>query len=335
MFDVLSARCLSGGLGVFVPLTGDGEVGSVMAAPLASAEGRLGLVYAESPAGGELFEEADLDHLLVLGRLVGAGLQRVQQAQGRIREALSSAEVSVVQAIQARLDPRAVPEWDMLQVAVHRSAGQQHCGDVYDIMSVSNGAAALLMGHVHAQDIHAAISMIEIRTAFRIAVLHSDMPHVVMREFHWLLARSGVAATLDCAVVMIDPRNGAMLHCLAGRTGALVVSAEGQLRRLDDGGLPPLSGSPGREYVTRKGLLGQNETLVLYTAGVLAVRNAGGEAFSEHAFLDALADSFGVSARAALDDAVEEVERFRAAGEHSEDFTILLAHRGQATPDKS
>jgi hypothetical protein len=42
-----------------------------------------------------------------------------------------------------------------------------------------------------------------------------------------------------------------------------------------------------------------------------------------------------VSARAALDDAVEEVERFRAEGEHPEDVTILLAHRGQATPDKS
>ncbi len=326
--ESLMYRCLDRGISVFVPrMKEDAETSSLLAAPLVTKSGRLGFVYLDSGKKQQPFELQHLEYLIALSTVIGERLHLVMQGQARARKAVSTAEGSIVHAIQAKLDPKAVPIWPDLQVAVHCQGGTENAGDVYDVMQLPNGAAAFLFGHVEAPPATAAISMIQVRTAFRIAVLHTDLPHVMMRQFNWLLLEQGEKATMQCTVVLADPKTGALLHCIAGDICALVIGQSGRPRTLGDQPVQKLGIQPNFGYTTRKGLLGKQETMALYTPGLLELRDASGKVLEASRFTESLCDGFGTSARAALDGTLADLSPYLTSGNQSSDFAILLAHR--------
>jgi len=323
----LEYRCLERGLSVWVPKLDDPDTGSVIASPLCTALGRLGYIYLDSKKDGSNFSEDDFHHLMALASLIANQLNAVILKQARFRQATTRAEGNVVQAIQKQLDPRLVPDWKNLHVAIHCSPGEENVGDVYDVMQVPGGAAAFLVGHVFASQVVAAVAMIEARTAFRIAVLHADMPNAVLSELNWLLCNQPEAIIMDCAIVMIDPRTGALLYSLAGYARAAVISQAGSVRKLGGANIMELGKSSDSQFTTRKGLLGKKESLAMFTPGVLKLQDAQGQPLEEQEVLDSLCDGFGMAARAALDETISDLNPYITSGYQPDDITILLAHR--------
>ncbi len=327
LYNSLLNRCVDRAGSVWIPQLDDADVGSILAVPLVSPQGTLGLIYLDSKKGAEAFSETQFLELVALARVVANHLDSLIREQVQIRKAATSAEASIVQAIQARLDPQALPEWPALQIAAHSKPGQESAGDVYDIMQVPSGAAAFLIGHVWAPPVVAAVAMIEARAAFRIAVLHSAMPHVMMQELNWLLCSQPEKLTMQCGIILVDPNNGALLHTVAGPSCAVVIGRSGLPRRLGDNAGPPLGTTPNRQYATARGLLGQNETLAMYTQGVGKLQNEKGQQLPEDRFLESICDGFGMPARIALDETLTDLSSYSERGYQPDDVTILLAHR--------
>ncbi len=150
LYDSLLNRCVDYGAGVWVPQLEDDDSTSIIAAPIVSPQGRLGLVYLDSKKSGDPFSERDFDYLLGLSSVIAAHLDLLVRGEVQRRKALTSAESSIVQAIQARLDPKEVPEWPTLQVAAHSKPGPEAASDIYDIMQMPNGAAAFFLSQVSA-----------------------------------------------------------------------------------------------------------------------------------------------------------------------------------------
>jgi len=327
LYECLTNRCLDRGQHVWVPQHATADVGSIIAAPLASPAGKYGLIYVDSQKGAPAFTEDDFDYVGALSTLIARGLRRVLREKDRLRQVISTEEESIVRAIQAKLDPQLVPEWPLLQVAVHFNPGQMRAGDIYDITQLPNGAAAFLVGHVSAQAAVTAIALTEVRTAFRIAVLHADMPHVMMGQLNWLLCRHTEAVSMQCAIVLIDSQNGALLHCIAGRSCAVIVGMSGKPRWLDSGGAPELGTVPGFEYGTRKGLMGKRESVAMFTPGIAKLKTSEGIKLDEETFVESLCDGFGVAARTALDETLADLALYLEGGNQPDDVTIMLAHR--------
>lgn len=334
LYNSLLNRCVDRTGSVWIPQLDDADVGSILAVPLVSAQGTLGLIYLDSKKGGEVFSETQFLELVALARVAANHLDSLIRDRVQLRKAVTSAEASIVQAIQARLDPQVLPEWPALQIAAHSKPGQESAGDVYDIMEVPSGAAAFLIGHVSASPVVAAVAMIEARAAFRIAVLHSDMPHVMLQELNWLLCGQSEKLTMQCGIILVDPNNGALLHAVAGPSCAAVIGRSGLPRRLGDTMGPLLGTAPNRRYATGRGLLGQNETLAMYTQGVGKLQNDQGRQLTEDRFLESICDGFGMPARNALDETLADLSSYSQRGYQPEDLTILLAHRPGIAADE-
>jgi serine phosphatase RsbU (regulator of sigma subunit) len=328
LHDSLLNRCVDYGAGVWVPQLEDDDSNSIIAAPIVSPQGRLGLIYLDSKNSGDPFSERDFDFLLGLSSVVAAHLDLLVRGEVRRRKALTSAESSIVQTIQTQLDPRELPEWPTLQMAAHGKPGQEVASDVYDIMQMPNGAAAFFLGQVSAKPVAAAMVMIEARAAFRVAVLHSDMPHVMLQELNWLICSRQEQIRMQCGIVLVDPKNGALLHSNAGAPCAVVVGQSGQPRRLNSAANSPVLGTaPDRQYATGRGLLGKNESLAMYSQGVLALQDENRAALTEDRLLESLCDGFGMAARTALDETLSDLNSHSEGGYQPADVTILLAHR--------
>ncbi|MCH8912096.1 MAG: SpoIIE family protein phosphatase [Planctomycetes bacterium] len=333
LYDSLLNRCVGYGAGVWIPQLEDDDATSIIAAPIVSPQGRLGLIYLDSKKSGDPFSERDFDYLLGLSSVIAAHLDLLVRGEIQRRKALTSAESSIVQAIQAQLDPKGLPEWPTLQVAAHSKPGQDAASDVYDLMQMPNGAAAFFLAQVSAKPVAAAMAMIEARAAFRVAVLHSDMPHVMLQELNWLICARQEKIAMQCGIVLVDPKNGALLHSNAGASCAVVVGQSGQPRRLaSSANPPPLGTAPDRQYVTGRGLLGKNESLAMYSRGVMQLQNEDRTALTEHRFFESLCDGFGMAARTALDETLTDLNTYSERGYQPADVTVLLAHRPADQP---
>jgi serine phosphatase RsbU (regulator of sigma subunit) len=326
----LLPRCLDLGAAVVCPELANSDTHSFMAAPLSTVRGHLGLLYIDAKHSCAVLTEKDLDHLLALAAVIAARIESLYRSDTRRRQAVSAAESSVIQTIQDKLGMESIPEWPNLQVAIHTIPGAQRAGDIHDIMSLPNGAAAMIIGHVHAADVVAAVSLVEVRAAFRIAVLHADLPHVLVRELAWLLNRQVDRISMDCAVVMVDPRTGGYLYCIAGQAAVVCVTDDGNTVLLDRLGSPALGVTAHTEYRTRKGVLGEGASLVLYSPGALELCDSTGSKMSDEAMVESVADAFGMPARAMADNVVADLDGFRGDAAVPQDVTLIVAHRNGA-----
>jgi len=320
-------RCAERGQFICIVRTEDKDTESAMCAPLICNRGNLGMVYVENRAGAAPYGQEDLDLLTVAASIVAAQLERVVMEMIKLTECIAAGELSFMRELQARMDPDNVPEWEGLQLAVYCKPGLEAAGDVYDVMGIPNGLAAMFCGHVTGAATSAALAMAEVRAAFRMGGLHADPPHVLLRAANWIVYNDKSPCAMDIVSLVMNPRTGAMQYATAGSIGAAVVDQRGTLRKLVQPDAPPVGSRKEQAYISESGRLAEGESLILYTPGTLAVTGATGEVVGEDRLLEAFSDGFGQSASAVLADLLSELSEFFKKGRLHDDICIMVLHR--------
>jgi serine phosphatase RsbU (regulator of sigma subunit) len=320
-------RCLERTQFIVVPRTSDETAQAAMAVPLVAARGRLGVLFVDSKPDGIVYDFGHLDLLCMYASMVATQWEALVEDQIHWQEAVTAGELSFVREVQSRLDPTNVPQWDELQFAVYCKPGLDRSGDVYDVMRMPNGLATFFVGHVDASATRTALALVEMRTTFRIAAMHADPPHILLREFNWLLSSEEAGCTAGAAAIVTNPRTGAAEYALAGNIGAIVVDDCGEARDLGDPTVPVLGTTRNYAYVSHPLRIMPDETVVLFTPGCLTVAKADGEPLGRTRLAEALCDGFGSAASDAVNNLLGDLSAFFKDGRQSDDITLVFVHR--------
>ncbi len=326
-FETFEYRCLSRRQFIGIPRTGDAETQSVMAVPIISRRGAIGLLYVDSKKHTRVYDGADLDFLTAISRVVAATLDVVFDHREEAKKEQSAGGLNVVKEMQIRLDPRGVPDWPGLQFTAFTKGGLDSAGDIHDIMRLPNGLGALIVGHVTADPIRAAVAMAQIRGSFRIAGLHADPPRTLLKALNWLLFDDSDPLRFDAASLVVNPKTGVAELATAGAVGVLQIGIKGDRRLLADGKSPPVGSSRSFEYSGTTVRLQPGETLAFFTPGCVRVRNEADDVLSEERLVEALCDGFNRPASAAMEELLADLEPFFKRGRLPDDITVLLLHR--------
>lgn len=324
----LKPRVLDRGQNVLIT-QGIPDAASLIAGPLVGPDGMLGMVYVDSGESGRRFETGDLDYFIGLLAVTSVQLDAIFKAIAKTRAATLAGEVVVTHAIQSRLTTRKLPQWEnQLVFAAFREPGRERTTDIYDIVKLANGWAAFMIAHTSAAGPIPAMLMAQTQAAFRSAVMHMDRPSVYLRSMNVLLYDGLGDRPLHCFMGVIDPSNGQMRYAQAGRIGAYVIGQRGDDRSVSPPEeLPPLGMVKSVNYEDGTTLLDHEESLVLYTPGVITARNSKGENFGEDRFINILCDGFGQLASTMLKEMLSDLQQFTEGGSQPEDITVILAHR--------
>lgn len=313
---------------VVIPMVSPEMPVSVLAGPLAGPDGTLGMAYLDTGDSGRKFEPRDLDEFIVVTSLLAVQLDAVFKAIARSRAATIEGQVSVAHEIQARLTPRKLPQWEELQFGAFREPGRERTGDIYDVVRIANGQAAILIAQTSASGAWPSMLITQAQTAFRSAIMHLDPPNVCMRILNWLLYDGNRDHPLACFVATIDPKSGEVKYSCAGHVGAFIIGQRGEERRLAALTVnEPLGFDKSANFDLYQETLAPGETLALFTAGVTTARNGKGEAFGEDRFVSLLCDGFGQLASAMLKEMLSDLQGFTEGGQQPDDITVILAHR--------
>ncbi|HNQ24861.1 MAG TPA: SpoIIE family protein phosphatase [Phycisphaerae bacterium] len=331
LWDAFQYRCLTRHQFIAIPRTGQKDTQSMLAVPLLSSKGALGLIVADTRKHRKVFNQADLDFATAVAAFVGSQVEAILDHQATSQAQSAAGHMVLLREIQSRLDPQNVPQWTALQIAAFARPGVERAGDFCDIMRLPNGLAAVFVARVEAAPLRAAQAMAETRAAYRLACMHADPPHIQLRALNYLLYDEQDPVALHIALFLLNPKTGAVEYATAGRVGVLILDDRGRPRFLVRPDIPVVGKNKGHEYAGATDRLKPGETLALFTKGCATVRGAGGEPLGEKRFVEALCDGFGQPAAGALAELLADLEPYLRNGTPPDDITILLVHHVAAS----
>ena len=205
--------------------------------------------------------------------LVQAHADQAGQALARVRRHEEEHDVAVL--LQQSLLPDQLPETEGVEVAAYYRAGVANTnvgGDWYDVVRRPDGILHLTVGDVAGRGIDAAVSMGQLRHAFRAYALDHVSPAAVIERVARHVGEDGMA-TMVC--VTYDPYTRELAYSSAGHLPPLIVDPVAEtVMRLDRVSSGPLGWlSPGASEDERA-TVPPGTTLAMYTDGLVERRGS-------------------------------------------------------------
>ncbi|WP_067468018.1 PP2C family protein-serine/threonine phosphatase [Actinomadura macra] len=288
-----------------------GDLADFLLVPLKTDASILGFVaFARGPAAGPFSDE----HTAVAVELTALAAGCLDTARRYQREHAAA------RALQAGLMPRLLGTVPGVQVA-HRSVPAGHAnlvgGDWCDIVPLSAGRVALVIGDAMGHGSAAAAAMVQLRAAARTLAMLDLGPARILTWLDRIAPSLGPVqfATCVCAVLDTTTRTGVLGR--AGHPPPIMLRPDGGCDTVDmPPGLPLGLGNTVYEDVRVP--FPDGTTLVLYTDGLIESRDRDLES-GLAALRSALAD-----ATASLDEACGAVVAKLVSTPSQDDVTVML-----------
>ncbi|HET6351642.1 MAG TPA: SpoIIE family protein phosphatase [Coriobacteriia bacterium] len=198
-------------------------------------------------------------------------------------------------------------------------------GDFYDLFALDSGVG-ITVGDMAGHGIEAAVLTSLVKSAvYARAIDCTCGPTEVLATVNRVLYDSSptqVFATLFFAV--LDPVTGRLVYTSAGHPTGAIVSTRG-IRRLP--ATSPIIGAfESLEFVQAEELLAEDETLFLYTDGIIEARDAAGTFFGEARLFDLLEENGDLTPDEIATTVYSAIE-LHSGGKSRDDLAILVVKR--------
>ena len=315
MLDPATALALGGPYELLIPFLEQGATALVV--PIATSAELLATLTAVS-----------LDPMRRLGaEQVETAVFVAGQAALAIDNArLSQERKDFADTMQRSLLPRGLPEVEGLEVgAVYESSARVEVGgDVYDFLTLPDGALAVVLGDASGHGIAATADMALAKFAFRSLVRLYPDPAALLAQANEVAygeLAGGNFVTMACLTV--DPVTGVVSAASAGHPPIRVVTPSGTIGLVAPRGLA-LGIEADQRYETAHATLEPGAALCLFTDGLVEARRDG-DLYGEERLHQALADGRELPAQALAEHVVADARAF--AGDPDDDYAVVVIRR--------
>ncbi|HEV2348626.1 MAG TPA: SpoIIE family protein phosphatase [Terriglobia bacterium] len=251
--------------------------------------------------------------------------QRRAAAEKLESERRAAQELEIAKQVQARLFPQSFPLLRTLDCAGACIQARQVGGDYYDFIDLGPDRVALVIGDISGKGIAAALLMASLHASLRTqCAVAVDQPQRLLRsvnQFFYQNTDDNVFSTLFFA--LYDDRSRLLRYASCGHQAALLLHHDGALEQLGATG-PVLGLFQDWDGTLEERPLDADDTLAIYTDGLIESFNRFGEEFGEQRLMDALRRHRRLPSGELLEAVVGEVRRFSPHEQH-DDITLIVA----------
>jgi GAF domain-containing protein/anti-sigma regulatory factor (Ser/Thr protein kinase) len=205
----------------------------------------------------------------------------LQMAGDRIAVAIHHArlyerEHVVAETLQRSLLPEVLPEVQGIEMAARYVPGATEAdvgGDWYDVLRLTTGSVALVIGDVVSRGLRAAAVMGQLRNALRAYLLDGHPPGAVLERVDRVVRALDKREMATLLVVELDPHSLELRFASAGHPPPVVIGVDGEVELLEGGRSAPLGVRPEATFEEGTARLQPGTTLLLYTDGLVERRD--------------------------------------------------------------
>ncbi len=244
-------------------------------------------------------------------------------------------QLEIAREVQRNLLPAPGASTGSLEVAAAYSPASDVSGDFYDVLPLEDGGYSMVLGDVSGKGVPAALLMGVIHGAVRSSDWTASKRHheeAARRLNRLLCERASPERYATMFWAYYDPRTTLLHFINAGHYAPMLLTAEGRLTRLEEGG-PVLGMLPSAHYRQGTARLRSGDLLLLFTDGILEARNGSDDEFGEDRLAEVLRANSGKPAEEIRRVLLAEVQRFTGSEALEDDQTVLiLRHQEVAVP---
>jgi predicted ester cyclase len=251
---------------------------------------------------------------------------RLRVAEIQERERIEQ-ELRVARHIQQALLPEAMPELYGWQLAAYYKPAREVGGDFYDFLELEDGHLGLVVGDATGKGIPAALVMATTRGMLRAVAQSLDSPGEVLQRVNDALYPDIPSEMfVTCFYAILDPESGTLSYANAGHDLPYLGRRRGDCEELRARGMP-LGLMSKMSYEEREAPLGEGDSVLFYSDGLVEAHDPKGEMFG-FPRLRALVAEHVEEERPLGEFLMEELYSFVGEGwEQEDDITLLTLER--------
>jgi anti-sigma regulatory factor (Ser/Thr protein kinase) len=235
----------------------------------------------------------------------------------------------VATLIQQQFLPRELPELAGWQVAAYYGPARAVGGDFYDFIPLPDGRIGIVVGDVTDKGVPAALIMARTQSVLRGEAPRLVEPSAVLRRVNEILVdEMPVRMFVTCLYGVLEPDTGRFTYANAGHNPPYARTEDGVVELRATG--MPLGLLPDMEYESREATMSADQSVVLYSDGIVEAHGPDGEMFGFPRLRELMAEDLG--GHEIIDAILEQVHAFTGSGwEQEDDITVVALRRGGTT----
>jgi serine phosphatase RsbU (regulator of sigma subunit) len=256
-----------------------------------------------------------------------AQLVRQQQQEAQERERIEQ-ELRIARLIQQTLLPKTLPELPGYDVAAYYQPAREVGGDFYDFLELEDGRLGLVVGDVTDKGVPAALVMATTRTMLRASAQRLFSPGEVLRRANEALVTDiPPNMFITCFYAILEPQSGHLVYANAGHDLPYRRHG-GAAEELRARGMP-LGLMPGMGYEEKEIVLGEGESVLFYSDGLVEAHDPNYEMFS-FPRLQGLVGTHRSGGSSLIGFLLSELTRFTGEDwEQEDDITLVTLERSE------
>lgn len=198
-------------------------------------------------------------------------------------------------------------------------------GDLYDFFFIDKYRLGIVIGDVSGKGIAAALLMAVSKTLLKATALKGMPADNILSEVNNIIvdeSPSNMFVTVFYGV--LDTRSGAFEYSNGGHNLPFLVSAEGNVKPLENIGGLMIGAMKDVPYESNVIMLKPGESILFFTDGVTESFNKDGEEFHETGLEKILAGKSSLNVNELVEHVFENVKSFSEGVEQSDDITCLV-----------
>jgi serine phosphatase RsbU (regulator of sigma subunit)/pSer/pThr/pTyr-binding forkhead associated (FHA) protein len=265
----------------------DAGVRTLVAAPLLTPEGAIGMIVLSSTLAVRQFGENDMELLTVVASATGLRLRNLALAEEAAERRRFEQEVALARRIQVALLPAENPEVAGLEIHGGNIPSRGVSGDYYQIIDrPDSNEVVVIIADVSGKGIGASLLTAYVDALFNAYVSAGLEPaEIFNRVSPQMNAKTPVESFATAFLGILSVETGKLRYASAGHDPTILVRSDDDVELLMPTGMP-LGLMPEAVYTEEEATLEAGDSLVLYTDGITEAANPEHEEYGRERLVE-------------------------------------------------
>jgi len=236
-------------------------------------------------------------------------------------------ELKVAADIQMSILPDVLPSVDGYDFGGRILPARQVGGDFYDVFELGDGKYGVLIGDVADKGVPSAIFMARAHALIIAEADNVTPPGEVLRMANGHITRFEKSTQFVTALFgILDTKTGQFAYARAGHEPPLLLTADGNVRRLPHGPGMALGLWENIVLDEHSMILPKGSLLIMFTDGMTDCRDPKGIPFGLDRIKQTLANLSQISAQAGCDELFDTLMKYQSGSKQDDDVTLVAVH---------